>query len=103
MLLIYLASVGVVDEVLERANIIVDERERQEIIVTLEQELQTLSEEEFDAMLAQQPEEIQRTLEQIAPAALSEAMQATLLGLIAVVLLALLVSGLLPRVPAAAD
>jgi hypothetical protein len=54
-------------------------------------------------MIAQQPKEIQQALQQIAPAALSEAMQATLLGLVAVILLALLVAVLLPRVPAAPD
>ena len=83
--------------VIEQVGLKVDQQERQEIILVFEEELQTFSEEELTDLITQQPEEIRQALTGIIPEAAVQAMQSTVLGIVAAVLLALVTSLFLNR------
>lgn len=96
-ILISVACTGIVDGVLGRAAIVVDANERQEIIFDFQEMVQTFTVQEIDTEIAGWPEEVQRAFEEVTPAALVDAMQVTLLVILAMISLALAVSLFLPR------
>jgi len=96
-ILIALASARIVDSIIAELGQTIDTSVRRDAIRTLQTAIQTFTRDERDALFAQLPAQIQPSLDTILDASAVEAMQITLALILALSLLCLGLTFLLPK------
>ena len=96
-LLIFQGSSSIVHTVLERVGLALSEPEKQEVIFELQEFVQTYNTQEMEDLFSHLPADVQQSLDNIVSTAAVDAMQISLLAILATSFLCILVSLFLPK------